>query len=214
MTETIPPCGAAALDYVNRGLAVIPVAPGGKVPMLTNGINGWTDNPEMVEIWWGFNGNFHEGISNPNFNVGIVCGQCSGGVIVIDVDAHGDVDGRETLKTWQIENGDLPETVTQITGGGGLQLFYRVDRKIDPSVNGELGIDILMQRLASGEVKELILATNPTVEGDATASYIAALAKRHNISVSKLASGVPLGGDLDNIDEQTIAASLAHRRPY
>ena len=78
----------------------------------------------------------------------------------------------------------------------------------------ELGIDILMQRLASGEVKELILATNPTVEGDATASYIAALAKRHNISVSKLASGVPLGGDLDNIDEQTIAASLAHRRPY
>ena len=78
----------------------------------------------------------------------------------------------------------------------------------------ELGIDILMQRLASGEVKELILATNPTVEGDATASYIAALAKRHNISVSKLASGVPLGGDLDNIDEQTIAASLAHRRPF
>ena len=78
----------------------------------------------------------------------------------------------------------------------------------------ELGIDILMQRLASGEVKELILATNPTVEGDATASYIAALAKRHNISVSKLASGVPLGGDLDNIDEQTIAASLTHRRPY
>ena len=56
--------------------------------------------------------------------------------------------------------------------------------------------------------------TNPTVEGDATASYIAALAKRYNISVSKLASGVPLGGDLDNIDEQTIAASLAHRRPY
>ena len=40
------------------------------------------------------------------------------------------------------------------------------------------------------------------------------LAKRYNISVSKLASGVPLGGDLDNIDEQTIAASLAHRRPY
>ena len=78
----------------------------------------------------------------------------------------------------------------------------------------ELGIDILMKRLSAGEVKELILATNPTVEGDATASYIAALAKRYNISVSKLASGVPLGGDLDNIDEQTIAASLAHRRPY
>ena len=78
----------------------------------------------------------------------------------------------------------------------------------------ELGIDILMKRLSAGKVKELILATNPTVEGDATASYIAALAKRYNISVSKLASGVPLGGDLDNIDEQTIAASLAHRRPY
>ena len=85
---------------------------------------------------------------------------------------------------------------------------------IDGIGPSELGIDLLMQRLKEGSVKELILATNPTVEGDATASYIGALAKRYGVSVSKLASGVPLGGDLDNIDEQTIAASLTHRRPY
>ena len=140
--ELIPPCGAAALDYVNRGLAVIPVACGGKVPVTKRGINDWTDNPDMVRAWWGIGEHKGQPYADPNRNVGIVCGQVSGGLVCIDIDSHGDVDGRETLKTWQTEHGELPETITQITGGGGLQLFYRTDREVRPSANGELGIDI------------------------------------------------------------------------
>lgn len=141
-SESISPCGAAALDYISRGLAVIPVKPGTKVPATLHGINDWSDNPDQARFWWG-SGEFRgKPGSNPRYNVGVVCGQVSGGLVCIDVDSHGDVDGRQTLKTWQVENGKLPETVTQVTGGGGLQLFYRVDRKIKPSTNGDIGIDI------------------------------------------------------------------------
>lgn len=142
MSETIPPCGAAALDYVNRGLAVIPVAPGGKVPVTKRGVNDWTDNPEQIRAWWGIGEHEGQPYADPTRNVGIVCGQVSGGLVCIDLDQHDNVDGRETLKTWQTEHGYLPETITQITGGGGLQMFYRADREIRPSVNGELGVDI------------------------------------------------------------------------
>ena len=95
-------------------------------------------------------------------------------------------------------------------------VYHVLNGAISPSkgiLPDDINIDALIKR-CDDSISEVIIATNPTVEGDATASYIAALAKRYNISVSKLASGVPLGGDLDNIDEQTIAASLAHRRPY
>lgn len=79
----------------------------------------------------------------------------------------------------------------------------------------ELGLPKLDQILASGEVKELILATNPTIEGDATASFIANMAKKYNIkSISQIASGVPLGGELDNVDQKTLATSLQNRRPF
>ena len=142
MTDSIPPCGAAALDYVNRGLAVIPVAPGGKVPVTKRGVNDWTDNPEQVKAWWGIGEHEGQPYADQNRNVGIVCGQVSNGLVCIDLDLHDNVDGRETLKTWQTEHGDLPETITQITGGGGLQMFYRADREIRPSVNSELGVDI------------------------------------------------------------------------
>ncbi|MBO8415780.1 MAG: recombination protein RecR [Proteobacteria bacterium] len=78
----------------------------------------------------------------------------------------------------------------------------------------ELGLDLLQQRFASGEVKELILATNPTVEGDATASYIAAMARNFDIVLTKIAAGVPVGGDLNTVDEYTLAASITQRRPF
>ena len=76
----------------------------------------------------------------------------------------------------------------------------------------ELGIDILMQRLASGEVKELILATNPTVEGEATAMYISRLIKPLGIKVSRIAHGIPVGGDLEYTDEITLTKALEGRR--
>ncbi len=78
----------------------------------------------------------------------------------------------------------------------------------------ELGFPLLTERLASGEVREVILATNPTVEGDVTASYIAAIARRYQIKLSKIASGVPFGGNLDSVDEHTLATSIKQRRAF
>lgn len=68
----------------------------------------------------------------------------------------------------------------------------------------------LMQRLES-EVKELIIATNPTLEGETTAMYIAKLVKPAGIKVSRIASGVPVGGDLEYIDEVTLLRALEGR---
>ena len=78
---------------------------------------------------------------------------------------------------------------------------------------GDLQIDSLVERVKVGGIKEVILATNPTVEGEATASYIGSIAKHLGLSVSKIAQGVPIGGDLDNIDSHTLMASLKNRKP-
>lgn len=75
----------------------------------------------------------------------------------------------------------------------------------------ELGLDLLEQRLASGAVKEMVLATNPTVEGEATAHYLAELGKRHEVKVMRIAHGVPLGGELEFIDGGTLSHAFAGR---
>lgn len=75
----------------------------------------------------------------------------------------------------------------------------------------ELGVDILESVLAAGDVAELILATNPTVEGDATAHFLADLARRHGISASRIAHGVPVGGELEYVDGGTLAHALTGR---
>lgn len=74
----------------------------------------------------------------------------------------------------------------------------------------ELAIDQLLNRL--GGVKEVILATNPNVEGEATALYLARLIKTREIAVSRLAFGMPVGGDIEYTDEVTLGRSLAGRR--
>ena len=74
-----------------------------------------------------------------------------------------------------------------------------------------LRIKELMARLGSGEVTEIIMATNPTVEGEATASYISRLVKPMNIKVTRLAYGIPVGGDLEYADEFTLARALEGR---
>jgi len=76
----------------------------------------------------------------------------------------------------------------------------------------ELGIDRLEKRLADGEVKEVILATNLTVEGDATAHYISDLVHQHGLRASRIAHGVPLGGELEYVDSGTLARALDGRR--
>jgi recombination protein RecR len=75
----------------------------------------------------------------------------------------------------------------------------------------ELGIPLLERILNEGEVKEVILATNPTVEGEATAHFISELASRGQIKSSRIAHGVPVGGELEYVDGGTLAHALAGR---
>jgi len=75
----------------------------------------------------------------------------------------------------------------------------------------ELGIDLLVQRLGEGEVQELIVATNPTVEGEATAHLLAQVARQANVRATRLAHGVPLGGELEFIDRGTLAHAFGGR---
>ncbi|MGI9260615.1 MAG: recombination mediator RecR [Woeseiaceae bacterium] len=76
----------------------------------------------------------------------------------------------------------------------------------------ELGMSALESRLGDGTVSELIIATNPTVEGDATAHYLADLAGKHNVQASRIAHGVPLGGELEYVDGGTLSHAFFGRR--
>ena len=76
----------------------------------------------------------------------------------------------------------------------------------------ELQLDELLQRVRDGGVTEVIVATNPTVEGEATAAYLARLLKPIGVTVSRIAAGIPVGGDLEYADEVTMSRSLEGRR--
>ena len=76
----------------------------------------------------------------------------------------------------------------------------------------ELGMEKLDEWLGQGDVNELIIATNPTVEGDATAHYLAELAARHDVQASRIAHGVPLGGELEYVDGGTLSHAFFGRR--
>ena len=75
-----------------------------------------------------------------------------------------------------------------------------------------LGLDLLETRLASGEVEELILATNPTVEGEATAHFVSEMARVQGIRATRIAHGVPMGGELEYIDGGTLSHAFAGRQ--
>jgi recombination protein RecR len=76
----------------------------------------------------------------------------------------------------------------------------------------EIGIDAFERLLADGEVREVILATNPTVEGEATAHFLAEVVARRGIRASRIAHGVPVGGELEYVDGGTLAHALAGRQ--
>ncbi len=76
----------------------------------------------------------------------------------------------------------------------------------------EIGLDLLDQRLSAGEVQELILATNPTVEGEATAHYISEMALAKGVRATRIAHGVPLGGELEYVDSGTLSHAFAGRQ--
>ena len=76
----------------------------------------------------------------------------------------------------------------------------------------DLGLDQLAEHLKSQPPAEMIIATNPTVEGEATAFYLQRMAEKHDVSVSRIAHGVPLGGELEFTDQSTIAHAFSSRR--
>ena len=78
----------------------------------------------------------------------------------------------------------------------------------------EIGLDQLDQRLAEGEVQEMILATNSTVEGEATAQYIHDMAQTRNIKTTRIAQGVPMGGELEYVDGATLAHAFRGRSEF
>ena len=142
MTDYSSPLAEAARDYVERGLAIIPLGVGKKEPVTKSGLNDWTDNPGQIDVWWG-QGEHAGKRGNPRYNIGMACGQVSGGIIAIDLDCHSDeANGLDYLRDWEVEHGKLPETWTQITGSGGKQLFYRAGQDIRNSANGEIGVDV------------------------------------------------------------------------
>ncbi len=85
---------------------------------------------------------------------------------------------------------------------------------IDGVGPNELGLDLLQQRLQDEAISEIILATNPTIEGEITAQYIADLAQQHNVKTSRIAHGVPVGGELEFIDSGTLSRAFAGRQSY
>ena len=77
----------------------------------------------------------------------------------------------------------------------------------------EIGLDVLQKRAADGMVKEVIVATNFTNEGEATAHYIGEMLHGRGIKVSRIARGIPVGGELEYVDTGTLAQALVERRP-
>lgn len=76
----------------------------------------------------------------------------------------------------------------------------------------ELRIRELLERIEAGAFREVIIATNPTLEGEATALYLGRMLKGHEVRVTRLARGVPVGGELEYLDEMTLAKALENRR--
>ena len=94
-------------------------------------------------------------------------------------------------------------------------MYHVLGGVINPMANvqpSDLNIAKLIERLKDSEVKEVILALNPNVEGEATTSFLSQLLSQTDIKVTRLASGLPVGGDLEYADEITLGRALAGRR--
>jgi len=112
---------------------------------------------------------------------------------------------------------ETPADVIAIEQTGYRGLYFVLGGHLSP-IDGirphDIGIDILITRLDERVITEVILATNPTVEGEATAHYIAELAKQRSIRSSRIAYGVPIGGELEYIDSGTLTRALEGRGDY
>jgi recombination protein RecR len=102
--------------------------------------------------------------------------------------------------------------IEQATGFRGF--YFILQGRLSP-LDGigprELGLDKLAERMAEGKIMEMIIATNPTVEGEATAHYLAQLARQFEVKPTRLAHGVPIGGELEYVDRGTLAHAFGSR---
>ena len=135
-----------------------------------------------------------------NFSEEPVCGICAS-------------TSRERQLLCVVESPVDMAAIEQATGYRG-QYFVLHGRlsPLDGLGPDELGLPQLTARLGEGEVEELIVATNPTVEGEATAHYLAQLARAGGIKPTRLAHGVPLGGELEYVDRSTLAHAFGGRQ--
>ena len=110
-----------------------------------------------------------------------------------------------------------PRDVVAMERSRGFQGVYHVLHGVMSPMNGigpdDLRIRELVHRITD-DVKEVILATNPTVEGDTTAMYLAKLLRPFQIKITRIAHGIPVGGDLEYADEVTLAKALQGRREF
>ena len=109
-----------------------------------------------------------------------------------------------------------PKDVLSLEKSGAFSGLYHVlngelclSRGINPD---DLNLDSLFARLDKGEIKEVILATNPTVDGETTSMYLAKLLSKYNLNVTRLAYGLQMGGNLDYVDPLTLSKALEGRR--
>jgi recombination protein RecR len=109
-----------------------------------------------------------------------------------------------------------PQDVVAIERTGGYRGRYHVLHGVLSPLDGvgaeDLRVAELIERVAAGTIKEVILATNPSVEGETTAAYLAKLLAPHGVRTSRIATGVPMGGELEYADRLTLARALDGRR--
>ncbi len=109
-----------------------------------------------------------------------------------------------------------PSHINAIESSGSFRGRYHVLHGTISPLDGvgpeELKIKELLRRVEGNEIKEVIVATNPTTSGDSTAVYISSLLKKRNIKVTRIGFGVPVGGDLDYIDPVTITKAIENRK--
>jgi recombination protein RecR len=112
---------------------------------------------------------------------------------------------------------ETPADVLAIEQSGSFRGLYHVLMGHLSPIDGigpeEIGLEHFKQRVIDNGVEEVILATNPTVEGEATAYYLTEMLQPVGIRVSRIAHGVPLGGELEYVDGSTLAHALSGRRP-
>lgn len=148
----------AALRYIEQGFSIVILGYHSKETVTAHTPNGLLDatrDPNVARSWWE---------ATPECNIGAVLGAKSGGVVVIDIDCKHGVDGYSNMRDWEVEHGDMPETVMCCTPTGGYHLYYKVDREVRPSANPDLGIDI------RGDGSYVVLP--PSVHPDTKTEYV------------------------------------------